>query len=82
MRNDCQYGRSYAPKGKTPVIDKMAKRISLNMISTVTNQGKVRFMTYKGTMNSSVFIDFLKRSIKVAKNKIYLIHRNEILMNI
>ncbi len=76
VRNDCQYGRSYALKGKTPVKDKMAKRISLNMISTVTNQGKVRFMTYKGTMNSSVFIDFLKRLIKGAKNKIYLILDN------
>lgn len=76
VRNDCQYGRSYAPKGKTPVKDKMAKRISLNMISTVTNQGKVRFMTYKGTMDSSVFIDFLKRLIKGAKNKIYLILDN------
>lgn len=76
VRNDCQYGRSYAPKGKTPVKDKMAKRISLNMISTVTNQGKVRFMTYKGTMNSAVFIDFLKRLIKGAKNKVYLILDN------
>ena len=76
VRNDCQYGRSYAPKGKTPVKDKMAKRISLNMISTVTNQGKVRFMTFKGTMNSSVFLDFLKRLIKGAKNKIYLILDN------
>jgi len=76
VRNDCQYGRSYAPKGKTPVKDKMAKRISLNMISTITNQGKVRFMTYKGTMDSSVFIDFLKRLIKGAKRKIYLILDN------
>jgi len=76
VRNDCQYGRSYALKGKTPVKDKMAKRISLNMISTITNQGKVRFMTYKGTMDSSVFIDFLKRLIKGAKRKIYLILDN------
>lgn len=76
VRNTCQYGRSYAPRGKTPVQDKMAKRISLNMISTVTNQGLVRFMTYKGGMNSSVFIMFLKRLIKGAKHKIYLILDN------
>ncbi len=76
VRNDCQYGRSYAPKGKTPVKNKMAKRISLNMISTVTNQGMVRFMTYKGTMNSALFIKFLKRLIKGSKKKIYLILDN------
>ncbi len=76
VRNDCQYGRSYAPRGKTPVKDKMAKRISLNMMSTVTNQGKVRFMTYKGTMNSQRFIIFLKRLIKGRQKKIYLILDN------
>jgi len=76
IRNDCQYGRSYAHKGKTPVKDKMGKRLSLNMISTVTNQGKVRFMTYKGSMDADRFVEFLKRLIKNAKKKTYLILDN------
>lgn len=76
IRNDCQHGRSYAPKGKTPVRKGMAKRISLNMISTVTNQGKIRFMTYRGGMNSQKLVDFLKRLIKGAKKKIFLILDN------
>jgi len=76
IRNTSQYGRSYAPKGKTPVRKIMAKRISLNMISTVTNQGKVRFMTYEGTMNAQRFIVFLKRLIKGSTRKIYLILDN------
>ena len=76
IRNTSQYGRSYAPIGKTPTKTTMAKRISLNMISTVTNQGKVRFMTYNGTMNAQRFIVFLKRLIKGANKKIYLILDN------
>ncbi len=76
VRNQSQYGRSYAPKGKTPIREKLAKRLSVNMISTVTNQGKVRFMIYTGTMNSQRLIKFLKRLIKGAKNKIYLILDN------
>jgi len=76
IKNDCQYGRSYAPKGKTPVKDKMGKRLSLNMISTVTNQGKVRFMTYKGIMDADRFIEFLKRLTKNAEKKNYLILDN------
>jgi len=76
IRNDCQHGRSYAPKGKTPIKMKMAKRLSLNMISTVTNQGKVRFMTYKGNMNAALFIEFMKRLIKGASQKVYLILDN------
>lgn len=76
IKNECQYGRSYAPKGKTPTRIKIGKRLSLNMISTVTNQGKVRFMTYKGTMNSAMLIKFLIRLTKGKKNKIYLILDN------
>lgn len=76
VRNDCQHGRSYAPKGKTPIKNSMSKRFSLNMISTVTNQGKVRFMTYSGTMNSARFIAFLKRLIKGAEKKVFLILDN------
>ncbi|NOX48568.1 MAG: IS630 family transposase [Chlorobi bacterium] len=76
IRNTSQYGRSYAPKGKTPVRKTMAKRISLNMVSTVTNQGKVRFMTYEGTMNAQRFIVFLKRLTKGPARKTYLILDN------
>ena len=76
IRNNSQYGRSYAPIGKTPTKQTMAKRITLNMISTVTNQGKVRFMTYEGTMNSQRFIIFLKRLINGAQRKIFLILDN------
>ena len=76
LRNDCQSGRSYAPKGKTPIRKHQANRFSYNMISTVTNQGKVRFMTYSGTMDSKLFIDFLKRLVKGASKKIFLVLDN------
>jgi len=76
VRNNSQHGRSYAPKGRTPVKKSMAKRFSTNMISTVTNQGKVEFMIYEGTMNADRFITFLKQLIKGKKQKIYLILDN------
>lgn len=76
IRNDCQHGRSYAPKGKTPVQQLQAKRFSLNMISSITNQGKVRFMIYRDKMNSKRFISFLKRLIRGSTKKIFLIVDN------
>lgn len=76
VRNNCQHGRSYAPKGKTPVKKSMAKRFSINMISTVTNQGKVEFMIYSGSMNSDRLIEFLKQLIKGKDRKTYLILDN------
>jgi len=75
-RNQNQHGRSYAPKGKTPVKKGMSKRFSINMISTVTNQGKVEFMIYSGTMNSDRFIKFLVQLIKDKEKKIFLILDN------
>ena len=46
------------------------------MISTVTNQGKVRFMFYEGSMNSDCLIKFMRRLIKDAKRKVFLILDN------
>lgn len=76
IRSDSQHGRSYSPKGKTPVIRLSAKRTSVNMISTVTNQGKIRFMVYKTTMTAQLLIKFMKRLIKDAGRKVFLILDN------
>ena len=76
LRNDSQHERGYAPKGKTPVIRLNAKRESINMISAITNQGKVRFKLFDGGMNAAILIDFLKRLIKDAQRKVILILDN------
>jgi transposase len=74
--SNSQHGRSYAPKGKTPAIRLNSKKERINLISSVTSQGKVRFMIYNKTMNSQVFIKFCRRLIKDAGKKIYLILDN------
>jgi len=76
VRNTNQHGRSYAPKGRTPVKKNMSKRFSINMISTVTNQGKVKFMIYSGTMNADRLIEFMEQLLKECDRKIYLILDN------
>lgn len=74
--NDSYHGRSYAPRGHTPAIRLSARCRRVNLISTVTNQGKVRFMVYENSMNADTLIKFLKRLIKGSKRKIYLILDN------
>ena len=76
VRNVNQHGRSYAPKGKTPVKKNMSKRFSVNMISTVTNQGRVQFMIYTGTMNADRLVEFLEQLVKNKEQKIFLILDN------
>jgi transposase len=50
LANQANYGRSFAPKGKTPIIRRPAARFSQSMISSLTNRGKLRFMVYDGAL--------------------------------
>lgn len=76
IQNTTQYGRSYAPAGKTPIQPLPAKRVSLNMISAITNQGTVRFMLYESTITARVLIKFLRALIKSTPGKVFLILDN------
>jgi transposase len=76
LRNDSQHERGYAPKGKTPVVRLNANRTSTNMISAITNQGKVRFRVFDGSMNADILIDFCKRLIQSAGRKVFLVLDN------
>jgi transposase len=76
LSNQDQIGRSYAPKGKTPVIARTAKRVTQSMISAVSNRGLLRFMLYEGALNADRFLAFLRRLIKDAGRKVVLIVDN------
>jgi transposase len=74
--NDSYHGRSFAPRGHTPAIRLHPRCKRVNLISTVTNQGKVRFMVYDGKMNSDTMIKFMERLIKGSERKVFLILDN------
>jgi transposase len=76
LRSDDVRGRGYAPKGQTPVVRVCSNRESLSLISTVTNQGKVRWMVFGGALNAKILIRFLKRLIQDAQRKVFLILDN------
>ena len=76
ISNQDQIGRSYPPKGRTPVIARTAKRISRSMIAAVSNRGLMRFMLDKGALNAAGFIAFLRRLIRDAGQKVILIVDN------
>jgi transposase len=70
-------GRGYQPKGQTPVAYTVGgTRHKLSMISTVTNQGKARWMIVEDAFNSDKLIEFLEALIKDAGKKIFLILDN------
>lgn len=76
IQNDAYNARGFAPKGKTPVVRINATKSRFNMISSITNRGKVRFMLYGETMTSKVLIKFMSRLIKDVPSKVFLILDN------
>lgn len=76
VRSDGGQQRGYAPRGQTPIIRKPARRKSLSLIAAVSNQGKVRFMIYPGALRPPRLIEFMRRLVKDAKRKVFLILDN------
>ena len=73
MRSDHQAGRSYGRRGRTPVIPGTGRRFSCNMISTVTNRGRLTFMVFKERFTGPVCIRFLRRLVRHRGRKVFLI---------
>lgn len=73
LRSDHVVGRSYAPRGVTPVIRNTGQRFGCNIISAVNNLGKLRFRVFKGSFTQALMIDFLERLVRDAQRKIIVI---------
>jgi transposase len=76
IQNDAYHARGFAPKGKTPIVRLSGKKSRVNMISSITNRGKVRFMLYDENMTAKVLIKFMSRLIKDSNQKVFLILDN------
>src|ERR671938_1645594 len=70
LSNQDRIGRSWAPKGRTPVVARTAKRVTRSVIAAVSNRGLVRFMLYEAALNADRFLAFLRRLTKDAGRKV------------
>ena len=66
-------GCGYARQGERATVEVPGPHIRVNQISALGNEGVVRFMTYKGSLNAALFLVFLGKLIEGAKRKIVLI---------
>ena len=73
LRSDHAVGRSYGLKGQTPVILATGQRFGCNMISAITNQGRLNFMVFKERFTAQVFLEFLRRLLRQSARRVYLI---------
>jgi transposase len=73
LRSDHQVDTSYGRKGQTPVILGTGQRFRCNMISAISNQGRLAFMVFKQRFTAQVMLDFLRRLIRHAGRKVFLV---------
>ena len=73
LRSDHATGRTYSPQGETPVIPGTGQRFGCNMVSAITNKGRLAFMVFRKRFRDAIFIDFLRRMVRQSERKIFLI---------
>jgi transposase len=73
VRSDDVRGRSYAPRGKRPMVRPSHRRANIGVISAVTNKGEVRWMVLHEALKAPILIRFFERLIRDAGCKVFLI---------
>jgi transposase len=73
LRSDHACGRSYGRCGETPVIPGTGKRFGCNMVSAITNRGRLYFMIFKQRFHGEVFTEFLRRLVRQISRYVFLI---------
>lgn len=73
LRSDHATGRSYGKRGRTPVVPGTGRRFGCNMVSALTNRGRLHFMVFQVRFTAEVFIGFIKRLIRQVEGKVFLI---------
>jgi transposase len=67
LRSDHQAGRSYGRRGQTPVVFGTGERFRCNMISSITNRGRLAFMVFRQRFTARVFLNFLGRLLRLTR---------------
>lgn len=73
FRADSVYGKTWAVKGKTPVVQVPGQRQSISAASAVNSKGGFWFATYQGAMDGEVFVQLLKKMMHKRRKAIHLV---------
>lgn len=73
FRADSVYGKTWAVKGQTPVVQVPGQRQSISAASAVNSKGGFWFATYQGAMDGEVFVQLLKKMMHKRRKPIHLV---------
>ncbi len=73
FRADSVYGKTWAVKGQTPVVQVPGQHQSISAASAVNSKGGFWFATYQGAMDGEVFVQLLKKMMHKRRKPIHLV---------
>jgi len=73
LRSDSPLGRTWAPKGQTPVVQTSGQRQAVNAISAVNPRGAFWFEVFTGRLNAGLFVLFLQHFMRGRRRPVMLI---------
>jgi len=73
IRSNFHSGKTWAPKGQTPIVKGTGARFGLNMVAAVSGRGQMKFMIVKGTVTADQICEFLNRLMHEHEQKVILI---------
>jgi len=73
LRSDCQAGRGFAPRGRTPAQPVPGQRFAVSYVATVSALGVPRFLVFTGRFTAAVLLRFLGRLLASRPGKVYVV---------
>lgn len=73
FRADAVHGKTWAERGKTPVVNRPGQRQSISAASAVNAKGAFWFATYQGGLTGELFVELLKKLMYRRKKSLHLI---------
>ncbi len=73
VRSDAPLGRTWAPRGRTPVVPTSGQRQAVNAISAVTPLGAFWYKVFTGRLNATTFRTFLQAFLRGRRAPVFLV---------
>lgn len=73
FRADSVHGKTWAPRGETPVVERPGQRQSMSAASAVNSKGAFWFATYEGGLSGELIVTLLKKLMFNRKKAVHLI---------
>jgi transposase len=73
FRADAVHGKTWAVRGKTPVIERPGQRQSISAASAVSAKGAFWFATYEGGLTGELFVELLHKMMYRRKKPVHLV---------